>query len=175
MGRFKPLVNLVKINSLEEADSALAQIAELRRHLGLIQNALNEDIDRLKLQAEGQAEPIRQDLVLLEQGLAAFALDNKEDLFKQRKSINLSFGTVGFRQTSKIKPLPKFTFGRILEALQEHNLKQYIRIKQDVDREALKNAAPETIMEVGAYIEISDDFFYETAEQQLAPTGGEAA
>lgn len=175
MPRFKPSVTIIKINSLEEADSTLAQIAECRRHLGLIQNGLNEDIDKLKLQAEGSAEPIRQELAMLERGLASFAADNKADLFKQRKSITLSFGTLGFRQTSKLKPLPKSTFNKILSALQERGLKQYIRTKLEVDREALKEAPPETIMEVGAYIEVSDDFFYATDEHSLSPVGGEAA
>lgn len=54
----------------------------------------------------------------------------------------MTFGTIGYRLSTKLKTLPKWTFERVLESLKAGNKTEYIRIKEEVDKERLRGAAP---------------------------------
>ena len=62
--------------------------------------------------------------------------------FGRLKSIEFPAGVIGFRTGSpKLKPLPKWTFDRVLDALRRTDTwRGYIRVKEEVDKEALLGA-----------------------------------
>lgn len=107
MARNRPN-NLHAVKNLAEASATLAEIAGVKRDLKAIEGRLNAEIDHLKAQAEIEASPIQVKLKQLEAGLQAFAEYNR-DLFKDRRSRELDFGTIGFRKSKEIKPQPKMT------------------------------------------------------------------
>ena len=175
MTRIKPVAAAPLIKTLKEADAVLAQIAALRRNIALIETGLNDDIDALKGKAAAEAEPHKQEIAALEQSLARFAEYNKPELFAKRKSCDLTFGSLGFRSSSKIKLLSKMTWERVLQALRDTGLRQCIRTKEEPDKEALKALSPEHLRELGCKVVQEDTFFYEIADQELQPGTGEAA
>ena len=165
--RIKPVLNLHVIKDLVGADSTLAEIAELNRHIDVIEAGMNEQIDQLKLHAENDCQPYKQRREELEQALMHFAKENKENLFGKAKTQRLTFGNLGFRQSTTLMPKAKGGFARVLEVLQEHELDQYIRTKQEVDKEALHGASEKTMVLVGVRLQVSNTFFYEINEQEL--------
>lgn len=176
--RIKPVpAALPVIASLEEADATLAEIAAQRRQITLIDLGAAEEIERIKLSAAAEAEPARQRIAALEQALLRYADYHKPDLFAKKKSLELTFGVIGYRASTKLKTLSKWTWERVLETLKTtEGGARCIRIKEEVDKEALKALSPEKLAEVGVRAVPEDAFFYELDEQQLAGTGtGEAA
>ena len=173
--RIKPGPDLPAIRSLEEADSALARIAGLSRHVALINLGLNESIAGLKLKAAAEAEPLTAEIEGLAQSLALFATQNKAELFSRRKSIALTFGVIGFRQATRLVTVGKATFKRVLQQLLDRALDQYIRTKPELDKEALKGAGPELLKALGCKVLVEDEFFCEPAEDDVAGTAGVSA
>ena len=171
--RMKPALDGPVIKTLEEADNVMARIAALQRHVVLVNVGLNDDIAGLKAKATEEIEPIAADIDALAQSLARYAEYNKADLFAKRKSLILSFGTFGFRQTTKLVTVGKNTFKRVLEMLLDRDLQQYIRVKHEPDKEALKGAAPELLKTIGCKVDVSDEFYFELSEQEVTGAAGQ--
>lgn len=165
MPRVKPAPASVVIKSTEEADIVLARIAAHRRQLELIDLSAAEEIDRIRTRAAAEAEPIKQEISGLEQSLVRYADYAKDELFRGRKSIQLTFGTIGYRMSTRLKTLPKWTFERVLHALKLAGKTDYIRIREEVDKERLRGADPDMLKQYGLRLVSEDTFYYELPEQ----------
>ncbi|WP_022655583.1 host-nuclease inhibitor Gam family protein [uncultured Desulfovibrio sp.] len=165
--RVKPVLQIPAINSLEEADAVLAEIAGRKRLIALHEIQLKEDVDRLKAKCAAQCEPLKQDIAQREQALVQFGIARKEELFRGKKSLSLNFGTIGFRASSALKTAKKLTWERVLGLIKEKGL-PCVRVKEEVDKEALRSLSAEKLAEVGCKLEQTDDFFYEINEAELA-------
>ena len=130
------------VHSLEDVDAALAQIAARKRQIDLIGLGVAEQVDEIKTRAAAETEP-----------------------FSKKKSVQLQFGIVGFRASSKLKTLKKWTFERVLATLRDTGMRKYIRVKEEVDKEKLKGLAPETLAGIGCTVVQEDVFYYELPEQ----------
>lgn len=167
MPRVKPNIvpMTMPIHSLSDMDAALAQIAARRRQIDLVSLGAAEQIDEIKTRAAAETEPIRLEIAALELAIGRFAEAGKAELFGKRKSIQLQFGIVGFRASSKLKTLRKWTFERVLTTLRDTGMREYIRVKEEVDKEKLKGLSPETLAGIGCTVVSEDVFFYELPEQ----------
>ena len=165
--RVKPVLQILAIDSLEEADAVLAEIAGRKRQIALYEIRFKEEVDRLKAECAANCEPIRQGIAEREQALVQFGIARREELFRGKKSLDLNFGTIGFRASSALKTVKKLTWERVLGLIKEKGL-PCVRVKEEVDKEALRALAPEKLAEVGCKLEQADDFFYELNETELA-------
>lgn len=69
--------------------------------------------------------------------LQAYALENREELFTKRKSLETTHGTIGFRTgTPKLKTLKGFTWGAVVNLLKEF-LPGYVRTSEEANKEKL--------------------------------------
>lgn len=162
MPRIKPnLVPAYPVNSLEDVDIALGRIATLKREIGLINMGAAEEMDAIKARAATESEPLRQRIADMELSIGRFAETRKEELFSKKKSLQLTFGIIGFRASSKLKTKAKWTFERVLSALKERGMTDFIRTKEEVDKEKLKGLTPEILSEVGCTVKTEDAFYYE--------------
>lgn len=169
--RVAVVLNLPTVNTLEEADVMLSEIAARKRNVELIKSGLNESIDALKVKAAAESAPLLQEVEVMEQVLARFAEANKETLFAKIKSRALSFGEIGFRASTKAVLLNrKWTWERVLNALKEKAL-GCVRTKEEVDKDALRGLKPEELESVGVKLQKDDGFYYELKEETV---GGEA-
>lgn len=114
-----------------------------------------------------RCEPLKKDIEAREQALMQFALARREELFKGRKSRELTFGTIGFRVSSSLRTIKKMTWERVLGVLRERGMTNCIRIKEEVDKEALRTLGPNTLADVGCKLVQEDGFFYELNETEL--------
>ena len=140
------------VHSLEDVDAALAQIAARKRQIDLIGLGVAEQVDEIKTRAAAETEPIRLEIAALELAIGRFAEASKAELFSKKKSVQLQFGIVGFRASSKLKTLKKWTFERVLATLRDTGMRKYIRVKEEVDKEKLKGLAPETLAGIGCTV-----------------------
>ncbi len=172
MARTKPKV--VALADLKEADAALAELAGIKRDLAALEHVMNEAIDNIKAEAKAQSTPLTARLKDLEVALANFSTARKDDLFPKKKSLDLTFGMLGFRQSSKLKTLAKWTWKLVLERLQEladspdgGAYLEAIRIKPEVDKEALRDWPEERLAAVGVHKVAEDEFFYELKAENI--------
>lgn len=69
--------------------------------------------------------------------LQAYALENRDELFSKRKSLETTHGTIGFRTgTPKLKTLKGFTWGAVVNLLKEF-LPGYVRTSEEANKEKL--------------------------------------
>ena len=165
--RVKVAITLPTVNSLEEADVMLSEIATRKRSLELIKAGLNESVDALKVKAAAEIAPLSQEVEVLEQALARFVEANKDTLFAKTKSRALTFGEIGFRTSTKAALLNrKWTWERVLAALKDKAL-GCIRTKEEVDKDALRALKPEDLEAVGVKLHKDDGFYYELKEETV--------
>lgn len=69
--------------------------------------------------------------------LQAYALENRDELFSKRKSLETTHGTIGFRTgTPKLKTLKGFTWASVVNMLKEF-LPGYVRTSEEANKEKL--------------------------------------
>lgn len=145
--RIKPNPHIV--NDRQQAEGALAEIASLDRKLESIEHSMQEAIDAAKMQASQSSAPLqarRRELA---------------DLFTKAKSLDLAFGTIGFRASTRIVQMRGITSGMTLEKLHQYNFTDGIRIKEEVDKETAADWPDERLELVGLKRQTTDTFFIE--------------
>lgn len=167
MAKSKPK-NFYPVKDLTAADAALAEIAALKRSTADIETNMNDEIDKIKIEAEAQAAPLQTRLAALENGLLAYAEFKKDELFKDKRSKELDFGSLGYRKSREVKPKPKNTWKMILGRLKELKFKQAIRIKESINKDELHQWPDERLDLIGARRVKKDTFWYEIDEQKIA-------
>ena len=69
--------------------------------------------------------------------LQAYALENRDELFTKKKSLDTTHGTIGFRTgTPKLKTLKGFTWASVVNMLKEF-LPGYVRTSEEANKEKL--------------------------------------
>lgn len=160
----QPLV----IADATQADEALRQLAEITREQDRIETGMNAQLDQIKAAARLQQEPLAASRKRLEEALAVFAIQRKDELFSERKrSLELVFGTIGFRKSTSLRLLAKHTWAMVLGRLQDLNLSAGIRIKPEVDKDTLRTWPAERLETVGVKLETVDEFYVELKQESL--------
>jgi phage host-nuclease inhibitor protein Gam len=155
MARLKPQVG--KIETLDEANMVLKEIGILEKELEAL-----KQIAAIKEEAAKKGQALRKRVVDNSDSLSAYALYNKDELFKDRKSVQLSFGSFGYRKSTSIS-VKKTT----LELLQKLGLTKYIRVKQEVNKEAMAELDDDTLSQVNSARKVKDDFFCEADKEEI--------
>ena len=160
MARLKPPVG--KIETLDQANLVLKEIGLLEKELEGIDAEAHKQIAEIKAGAAKQGEAIRKRIVDASARLGAFAEYNRDELFKDRKSVTVSFGSFGYRKSTSIS-VKKTT----LELLKKLNLTKYIRIKEEADKDAMAALDDETLAQVDSVRKVKDDFFCEADKEEI--------
>lgn len=147
-----------------DVDQALRQIGEIERDLFLIEGDTNESIDRLKETAKAQAKPYLDRKTALELAMKEFCETHRAE-FAKIKTKQLVFGSVGFRLSTRV--LIK-RVADTLQALKDLGLMHCIRLKEEIDKEAMKQLPAETLAEVGAGLKTENAFGYEIDRARIA-------
>jgi phage host-nuclease inhibitor protein Gam len=103
--------------------------------------------------------------------LETYAIENREELFSKKKSMDTAHGTIGFRTgTPKLKTQKGFTWAAVLALLKTTN-KAYVRTTEEVakdklltDRETKK--AQELMQKVGIRVDQDETFFVEPKKEE---------
>lgn len=158
--RIKPQVG--KLESLDDVNLALRDIGLMEKELDAIDAKAAKDIAEIKTKAAKDGEELRKDIATTAAKIQAYAEYNKAELFKDKKSVDLSFGKIGFRQSTKIS-VKKTT----LELLKKLGFKSCVRIKEECDKDAMGNMTDEDLKSVDAARKVSNDFFCEANMEEV--------
>jgi phage host-nuclease inhibitor protein Gam len=150
------------IKSLEDANLTPREIGLLEHELEHIDAETHKKIGEIKSESVKQGEGIRKRIVDLSALLGTYADYNREELFKDRKSVTLSFGSFGFRKSTVIS-VKKTT----LELLKKLGHIKCIRIKEEPDKEATAKLDDDTLVQVDAARKIKNDFFCEADKEEV--------
>ena len=161
MARKKPKP-ILHVKDLKHANAVLAEIAGVLRELRTIETEMQEKIDQIKAEAEQKAAGLKVRLKALEDGLTAFSEYNKEELFKKKKSVELTYGVLGYRKSTSIS-VKRDT----LSLLKEHGFTEAIKIKESVDKDVLHTWPDERLAIVNARRVVKDKFWYEIKQEEL--------
>jgi phage host-nuclease inhibitor protein Gam len=160
MARLKP--NVKKIESLEDANLTLKEIGLLERELETIDGDAHKQIAEIKTAAVKAGKPVLKRIEDLSALLGAYAEYNRAELFRDRKSVQVSFGIFGYRKSTSIST-KKTTLG----LLKKMALFRYVRTKEEPDKELMAELADETLAQVDAVRKVKDDFFCEADKEEI--------
>ncbi len=166
MAKVKPK-NFFPVKDVKEANRVLGEIGKLKRQIEQFEIDLNDDIDRLKAESEAKVAPLMTRMKNYEGGLLAYAEHNKDELFKDRRSKELNFGSIGYRRSREIKAKPKHTLAMVLGKLKELGFKAGIRVKESVNKDELATWPDERLDLVDARRVKKDTFWYEIKEEEV--------
>ena len=159
--------NLYPVKDLGQADQTIREIAGIKRRIEGINATLNDTIDRAKAEAETLIAPLATRLAGLENGLLAFAEYNKEDLFADRRSRELTYGELGYRRSTEIAAVPRGSMAQVLGKLHELGFEEGIRVNESVNKDVLRTWPDERLELVGARRVEKDTFWYEIKEEAV--------
>lgn len=158
--RIKPQVG--KLESLENVNLALRDIGLKEKELDAIDSKAAKEIAEIKTRAAKDGEELRKKIAETAAKIQAYAEYNKAELFKDKKSVDLSFGKIGYRQSTKIS-VKKTT----LELLKKLGFKSCVRIKEECDKDAMGNLSDDDLKSVDAARKVSNDFFCEANMEEV--------
>lgn len=149
------------IQSWEDVNEALRQIAEATIAQNEIESDLQKQILGAKKIAEEQSKPYKDRITALEREVEDFAVEHRSDLGKL-KSMVLTFGTIAFRQTTSISlPKAKEKVADIIRQLKNRQMLDCIVVEEKISKEALKKYGADTVHAVGASWKQKDEFGYD--------------
>lgn len=151
-----------QIRSLDDANAAIAEIGKIMLNLDAIDGKASEKIGKIKEEAAKAGEEARKRISDLENALSVYAEYNKEELFREKKSIPLSYGAIGYRASTKVS-VTRST----LELLKKLFGGKGVRIKETIDKEQLKDWQDSELAQVGAAKVQTDTFFYEVNRDEV--------
>lgn len=158
--RYKPQVG--KLNSLEDVNLALKEIGLAEKELSAIDAKAAKEIAEIKTKAAKDGEKFRKEIAETSAKISAYAEYNKDDLFKDKKSVELSFGIFGYRKSTKVS-VKKST----LELLKKLGFTGCVRLKEEPDKEAMANLTDEQLTSVDACRKVTNDFFCEANLEEV--------
>jgi len=157
------------LTSLEDVNNILAKIAALQSHAEEREAKMNSLILKVKNRYEPEINNTKKIIEELESELAYFGRSNRK-LFKDQRSIKLTYGKIGFRLGNISLALvdkKNWTWDRVKEKFQDLFSTKYVTIKtqlqknkiiDDVKAEKLND---EQLAACGISIKRGEAFFYE--------------
>ena len=155
--------NGIVLKTLDDADKTLQKLCEIESQLEAIDNQADEEISAIKERAATEGKQLREQHKAHIAALEAYSAYYREELFKDRKSLERPFGTFGYRKAPDSIHVTKET----AELLKKHGFEQYIRTKIEPDKEAMLSLSEDTLALVRATRKSKEDFFIETKREQV--------
>ena len=160
-----------ELKSWDEVNLNLAEIGEQERKFEQITATMQEEIDEAKLKAEDAAKPCQERIEELSHQIKLFA-DKYPDDFKGKKTKLLTFGSLGYRKSTKIRlPRGSEKVAAMIKLLKAKRMSDcVVKPPEKIDKEALKKYSVKRITGIGATLKIEDVFWYEVDREQLEET-----
>lgn len=165
MARMKP--NPEVIADRAQAEGALAEIAAIDRKIAAREAAMQEMIDHAKAEASQYCNPLMARRKELADAVAVFAKLNKQELFAKAKSVDMGFGVIGFRASTRISQIRGITVEMTLEKCRQYGLSEGIRLKEELNKEAALAWPDERLELVGLKRQLLDTFFIEIKKDEV--------
>ena len=137
-------------------NDALRSIHEYEHALTEMGVDMSRRIDAVKAEYTKSAEPLQKRVKQLETDVQEYVEAHREDM--AGKSRQLTFGRVGFRQSTRLI-LANAKVPQAIATLLAMGRRELVKTEQKLDKEALKQQPEEVLEAVGAYLKTTDEFF----------------
>ena len=156
----------------EQMEQAFADYAKADARQQKITAEMDIQMAKIRKKWQGELTKLAETKDNAFEILQAYALENRDELFSKRKSLETTHGTLGFRTgTPTLKTRKGFTWASVLEMLKEF-LPNYVRTKEEpakdkllADREDEEVAA--LFPKVGVVVVQDETFFVEPKKEDL--------
>lgn len=153
--------------SREDCTDYIARIGRAQRERERIQAAMNDELSAIRTRYEEQARPHAEAIKALSLGVQVWCDANREALTmgNKTKTANLASGEVRWR----LRPPRVVIRGldAVMSALKDLRLERFIRIKEEINKEAIL-ADPEALKHIkGVSIDQGEDFVIVPFETEL--------
>jgi phage host-nuclease inhibitor protein Gam len=155
----------------EEFQESLHEYAQCDATIDKLTAAMNIEINRVKEKYDGRIAEAAEQKEKQQQIVQAYCMENKKQLFSERRSLEMIYGEVGFRLgTPKLKLLPKFTWDKVLDKLKAV-MPEYVRTKEEVNKDALLDgrndeAVAPHLNAVGVWVDQDENFFIKLKKEE---------
>lgn len=164
----KMIREVVKVPATkEELNEFLRKLSECHQKIQKIQLEANRKINAIKAEASEQINPLQKEVDSLFEGIFIFAQAHQNELTNngKNKTVNFPNGTIFWRRN------PPSVFLRnvkeIINFCKERGLPQFIRVREEVNKEAML-ADPETASKIkGVKIVQKEEFGVKLPEGEL--------
>ncbi len=168
--------NLAVPQSLDEATTAVGRIGELQREIARTQADLSDEVARIKASAERAVAPLREEVEALTEGVRIWAEAHRMKLTDggKVKYAGLATGRILWR----LRPPRVSVRGveAVLEALKTMGLGRFIRVTEELDKDALRREPEVADTVPGISIgSAGEDFVIEPLDVVLSETVEPAA
>lgn len=147
----------------DEVNQALREVGEIDRKVMTIETNMNQKIDEIKADAERDAALLIERKKRLETNIQEFT-ESCVSEFKDSKSKEFLYGTVGFRKTASIITR---NIKAIIEALKQNRMNDCIIVTEKLNKEELEKYDDAAIEKVGAKRKVEDKFFYRLNTERI--------
>lgn len=151
------------LRTREDVERAVRQVCELKAFSQETAALMDQRILEIKADYEAQLGDAAQEIDLHVESLRAWAEANPGE-FEKKKSLELTSGIIGFRTgTPKLKTITGWTWDRVLEAIKWNKLNEWVRVKEEVNKDAIlaerNDHTPVALRAIGVQI-VQDESFY---------------
>jgi phage host-nuclease inhibitor protein Gam len=154
---------------IEDVDDSLKNIGYINARIKAAEAVMNEQQLTIQQRYEETTRTDREEKLRLEKEIELYCMSNR-DAFGNSKLMRLNFGEVAFRlSTASLRTLKGYTWDSVMRMLKKLNMTQYIRTKEEVDKEALKAQLTDTkdFAQIGLTLTQSESFYYEVFEHKI--------
>lgn len=121
----------------EQFETAFGEYATADAQLSKINATIDVQITQIREKHAEKIGKLNEEKEKAFDLMNAFAIENKDELFSKKKSLDSVHGTIGFRTgTPKLKTLKGFTWASVTNLLKEF-LPGYIRISEEPAKDKL--------------------------------------
>lgn len=155
----------------EQMETAMAEYASADARLEKINAGMDEQFTRIREKNADEISALTTKKEKAFEVVQAFALENREELFAKKKSMDGAHGTFGFRTgTPKLKTLKGYTWAAALNLIKEF-LPAYVRTKEEPEKDKLladRNVADvaENLERCGIEVVQDETFFIELKKEE---------
>jgi phage host-nuclease inhibitor protein Gam len=158
------------INSWQEADFVLKQIGNLSQMAKKHEAEMNLKITKIQESSQPLIDKVAEEKIGLERNLQLFC-ESKREEFNEKKTKELSFGTVSFRiATPSLKTRKGFTWESVKSIVKSSKklAEKFIKVKEDLNKQAILNAdlRDSDLEKIGLIISQEESFYYESFERK---------
>jgi phage host-nuclease inhibitor protein Gam len=161
-----------KINNLQDLELAMNELQTMRAKIMTTRGTADEKIAQTRSAIIAETGTLEEEAIRLQNLIETFATKNRDDeeLFGEKKSLNLASGTIGFKLGRPSITLEDgFTTDDVVHNLEESRLKTCVTktTKIDVDKAAVMKLyktgklTDEQLKDLGLQVSQSESFFIE--------------
>lgn len=135
-----------------DVDDALRRLGEVNMLINDAEGRMTLQVNEIREDYDRETALIREEKAEIEQGIEDFAAAAKDEFLKTRTK-TLTYGTIAYRLSTKIKIKG---VEACIKGLKKLGLIDCVRVKEEPDREAMKNLDPSVLSRLGAEL-VRDD------------------